>query len=92
MNCICYNIYNMIQEQIGQLFMTVARNRASSSTSHSDDGMFRPNLNLLNQPRREFDTNFFFYFFLIIFAIVTLSSMLTSRRRGRIFGSGSKIQ
>ena len=82
MNCVCYNIINRIQNELGNLLSSVLNNRLNSGTPSTDDGAYQPNFNLLDDGNaRSFDTNTFFYIFMILLAIVTLSTMLGSRRR-----------
>ena len=82
MNCVCYNIFNRLQNELGNLLSSVINNRLSSGTPSTDDGAYQPNFNLLdNGNSRSFDTNTFFYIFMILLAIVTLSTMIRSRRR-----------
>ena len=47
MNCVCYNIMNNLQTSLANLLMTAANNRINSGSSTTDDGNYRPNLNLL---------------------------------------------
>ena len=82
MNCVCYNIFNRLQTELGNLLSSVAFNRLNSANPSTDDGSYQPNFNLLDDGNsRSFDTNTFFYIFMILLAIVTLSTMLGSRRR-----------
>ena len=82
MNCVCYNIFNRLQNELGNLLSSVINNRLNSGTPSTDDGAYQPNFNLLdNGNSRSFDTNTFFYIFMILLAIVTLSTMIRSRRR-----------
>ena len=82
MNCVCYNIINRLQNELGNLLSSVINNRLNSGTPSTDDGAYQPNFNLLdNGNSRSFDTNTFFYIFMILLAIVTLSTMIRSRRR-----------
>ncbi len=82
MNCVCYNIFNRLQNELGNLLSSVINNGLSSGTPSTDDGAYQPNFNLLdNGNSRSFDTNTFFYIFMILLAIVTLSTMIRSRRR-----------
>ena len=84
MNCVCYNIINNLQRQINNLFTTVANNRLNSGSSSTDDGAYRPNLNLLNtgDQNTSFDLNTIFYIGLILMTFFSFASILNSRRRG----------
>ena len=92
MDCVCYNIINDLQRQINNLFTTVANSRLNSGGSSTDDGAYRPNLNLLDNERHttSFDLNTIFYICIILFTFFTFSSMLNSRRR-RIGGNSSTL-
>ena len=83
MNCVCYNIINNLQRQINNLFTTVANNRLNSGSSTTDDGAYRPNLNLLNtgDQNTSFDLNTIFYIGLILMTFFSFASILNSRRR-----------
>ena len=83
MNCVCYNIINNLQRQINNLFTTVANNRLNSGSSTTDDGAYRPNLNLLNtgDQNTSFDLNTIFYMGLILMTFFSFASILNSRRR-----------
>ena len=89
MNCVCYNIFNRLQTELGNLISSAAFNRLNSHNHSTDDGPYQPNFHLLdNNTSSSFDTNTFFYICMILLAIVTLSSMIGSRRR-RIGGNSS---
>ena len=91
MNCVCYNIFNRLQTELGNLLSSVAFNRINSGNPTTDDGSYQPNFSLLDDnSSRSFDTNTFFYICMILLAIVTLSSMIGSRRR-RIGGNTSTL-
>ena len=91
MNCVCYNIINRLQTELGNLISAVVNNGISSGTPSTDDGAYQPNLHLLDQDTsRSFDTNTFFYIFIILLGIATLSSLIGSRRR-RIIGNASTL-
>ena len=91
MNCVCYNIFNRLQTELGNLLSSAAFNRLNSANPSTDDGSYQPNFNLLDDnTSRSFDTNTFFYICMILLAIVTLSSMIGSRRR-RIGGNASTL-
>ena len=83
MNCVCYNIMNTLQTYLANLLMTAANNRINSGSSTTDDGNYRPNLNLLdeNNQNNNFDLNTFFYVFLILVTFFSFSSIMNSRRR-----------
>ena len=83
MNCVCYNIINHLQRQINNLFTTAANNRLNSGSSTTDDGAYRPNLNLLNtgDQNTSFDLNTIFYIGLILMTFFSFASILNSRRR-----------
>ena len=90
MNCVCSNLYNMIQNNLRQLVSTYVNNRINSGASSTDDGLYSPNLNLLNRENNNnFDTNLFFNIVFILLALVTLSSFINYRRRQRLGGNGS---
>ena len=92
MNCICYDIMNRFQTQLGNLLSSVINNRINSGFPRTDDGAYQPNLNLLDQNNSgSFDANTFFYICMILLAIVTFSTMIGSRRR-RIVGNTSTLQ
>ena len=62
MNCVCYNLFNELQRQINNLLTTAAHNRLTSGSSTTDDGAYRPNLNLLEPSvNNTFDLNTLFY-------------------------------
>ena len=90
MDCICYNFFNNIQTQISNLLSTAASNRLNQGSSTTDDGAYRPNLNLIDNPNTSFDLNTFFYILLIILTFFSFMSMINSRRR-RIGGNGSSL-
>ena len=91
MNCVCYNIINRLQTELGNMISTLVNNRINSGMPSSDDGSFRPNLHLLDDERtRGFDVNTFFYICIILLAIATLSSLMSSRRIG-IAGNTSSL-
>ena len=92
MNCVCYNIMNNLQTSLANLLMTAANNRINSGSSTTDDGNYRPNLNLLdnNNENTSFDLNTFFYVFLILVTFFSFSSIMNSRRR-RIGGNTSSL-
>ena len=83
MNCVCYNIMNNLQTSLANLLMTAANNRINSGSSTTDDGNYRPNLNLSdeNNQNNNFDLNSFFYVFLILVTFFSFSSIMNSRRR-----------
>ena len=83
MNCVCYNIMNNLQTSLANLLMTAANNRINSGSITTDDGNYRPNLNLLdeNNQNNNFDLNTFFYVFLILVTFFSFSSIMNSRRR-----------
>ena len=83
MNCVCYNIINNLQRQINNLFTTAANNRLNSGSSTTDDGAYRPNLNLLGAggQNTSFDLNTIFYIGLILITFFSFASILNSRRR-----------
>ena len=83
MNCVCYNIMNNLQTSLANLLMTAANNRINSGSITTDDGNYRPNLNLLdeNNQNNNFDLNNFFYVFLILVTFFSFSSIMNSRRR-----------
>ena len=83
MNCVCYNIINELQRQINNLFTTVANNRLNSGSSSTDDGTYRPNLNLLepSSPNAFFNLNTIIYISIILIAFFSFASMANSRRR-----------
>ena len=92
MNCVCYNIINRLQTSLANMITTAANNRINSGSSATDDGNYRPNLNLLdgNNQNTSFDLNTFFYVFLLLVTFFSFSSVINSRRR-RIGGSGSSL-
>ncbi len=92
MNCVCYNIINNLQRQISNLITTAANNRLNSGSSSTDDGMYRPNLNLLDNERQNtfFDLNTVFYISLILITFFSFASVLNTRRR-RIGGNRSTL-
>ena len=63
MDCVCYNVLNNLQRQINSLFITAANNRLNSDSSTTDDGAYRPNLNLVEHGNQNtfFDLNTIFY-------------------------------
>ena len=92
MNCVCYNIINYLQRQINNLLTTAVNNRLNSGASTTDDGAYRPNLNLLDNERRgtSFDINTIFYISLILITFFSFASTLNSRRR-RLGGISSTL-
>ena len=92
MNCVCYNIMNNLQTSLANLLMTAANNRINSGLSTTDDGNYRPNLNLLdnNNENTSFDLNTFFYVFLLLITFFSFSSIINSRRR-RVGGNTSTL-
>ncbi len=91
MNCVCYNLFNRLQTELGNIITALVNNRINNSRPSTDDGSYQPNFNLLDQESsRGFDGNTFFYICMILLAIVTLTSMITSRRR-RIVGNSSSL-
>ena len=88
MNCVCSNLYNMIQNSLREMITTYANNRINSDSSSTDDGLYSPNLNLLNR-NNNFDSNLFFNIFVFLLALVTLSSFVNYRRRRRLGNNGS---
>ena len=92
MNCVCYNIMNNLQTSLANLLMTAANNRINSGSSTTNDGNYRPNLNLLdnNNENTSFDLNTFFYVFLLLITFFSFSSIINSRRR-RIGGNTSTL-
>ena len=92
MNCVCYNIMNNLQTSLANLLMTAANNRINSGLSTTDDGNYRPNLNLLdnNNENTSFDLNTFFYVFLLLITFFSFSSIINSRRR-RVGGNTSSL-
>ena len=90
MNCVCYNLINRLQTELGNIISSAANNRINSGLPSTDDGAYQPNLNLLEQNNSgSFDTNTFIYICMILLAIVTFSSMFRSRRR--IGGNSSTL-
>ena len=90
MNCVCYNLFNRLQTELGNIISSAANNRINSGLPSTDDGAYQPNLNLLEQNNSgSFDTNTFIYICMILLAIVTFSSMFRSRRR--IGGNSSTL-
>ena len=90
MNCVCNNLYNMIQNNLREMVTTYANNRINSGSPSTDDGAYNPNLNLLNRENNNsFDSNLFFNVFFFLLALVTLSSFVNYRRRRRLGGNGS---
>lgn len=91
MNCACYNLFNTIQTQLGNMLTAFVNNRLNSGSPTTDDGDYQPNFHLLDDNNnRSFDANTFFYICLILLAIVSLSTMMGSRRR-RIGGNRSTL-
>ena len=91
MNCVCNNIMNRLQASLSNLLTTAANNRINSGLSSTDDGNYRPNLNLLdNNPNNNFDLNTFFYVLIILITLFSFTSMVNSRRR-RIGGNTSSL-
>ena len=92
MNCVCYNIFNELQRQLSNLFTTVANNRLNIGSSSTDDGAYRPNLNLLepNNPNDLLNLNVIFYISIILIAFFSFVSMTNSRRR-RLGGNTSTL-
>ena len=90
MNCVCYNLFNNLQTQLSNLLTTVANNRLNAGGSTTDDGAYRPNLDLLDNQNRSFDLNTFFYILLILFTFFSFTSIINTRRR-RIGGNGSSL-
>ena len=91
MNCVCYNIFNRLQTELGNLLSSVASNRLNSANPSTDDGSYQPNFHLLDDnTSSSFDSNTFFYMCIILLAIATLSSLFSSRRR-RIGGNTSTL-
>ena len=88
MNCVCNILYNMIQNSLREMITTYANNRINSDSSSTDDGLYSPNLNLLNR-NNNFDSNLFFNIFVFLLALVTLSSFVNYRRRRRLGNNGS---
>ena len=91
MNCVCYNIINRIQTEIGNLISTVVNNRINSGTPSTDDGSYQPNFNLIEHNNTGFDINTFFYICMILLALVSLSTLMGSLRRRRIGGNTSTL-
>ena len=92
MNCVCYNIINRLQTELGNIISTLANNRINSGTPSTDDEAYQPNLHLLDQDTpSSFDINTFFYICMTLLAIATLSSLMGSRRRRRIIGNTSSL-
>ena len=92
MNCVCQQLFSLIQTQFGNMISSVISNNISGMTSRSDDGTFEPNLNLLdNQNIHSFDLNSIFYFCMIIAAIVMFSSLFNTRRARIMGGNTSKL-
>ena len=89
MNCVCSNLYNMIQNSLREFITTYANNRINSGSSSTDDGLYSPNLNLINRENSNFDTNFYFNVIVFLLALVTLSSFVNYRRRRRLGNNGS---
>ena len=82
MNCYCYNLFNELQRQINNLLSTAAQNRLSSGASATDDGAYRPNLNLLEPSNNtSFDLNTFFYVIIVLFTFFSFASVMNPRRR-----------
>ena len=83
MNCVCYNIINNLQRQINNLLTTAANNRLNSGSSTTDDGAYRPNLDLLSTDGQNtsFDLNTIFYISLVLMTFFSFASILNSRRR-----------
>ena len=93
MNCVCQQLFSLIQAQFGNMLSSVISNNISGMTSRSDDGTFEPNLHLLdNQNNHSFDLNSILYFCMIIAAIVMFSSLFSSRRARIMGGNTSKLQ
>ena len=91
MNCACYNIMNRFQTELGNLLSSVINNGINSGLPRTDDGVYHPNLNLLDHNNSSsFDTNTFFYICMILLAIITFSTMIGFRRR-RIVGNTSTL-
>ena len=92
MDCICYNIINNLQRQLNNLLSTAANSRLNSASSSTDDGLYQPNLNLLDTERQNasLDLNTFFYITLILITFFSFTSMMNSRRR-RIGGNTSTL-
>ena len=92
MNCVCYNLLNRLQSELGNILSTLVNNRINSDTPRTDDGAYQPNFHLLDDQNtpRSFDTNTFFYIFISLLAIVILSTLMGSRRR-RIIGNSSTL-
>ena len=85
MNCYCYNLFNELQRQINNLLSTAAHNRLSSGASATDDGAYRPNLNLLEPSNNtSFDLNTFFYAVIVLFTFFSFASSMMNPRRRRI--------
>ena len=82
MNCYCYNLFNELQRQINNLLTTAAHNRLTSGSSTTDDGAYRPNLNLLEPSvNNTFDLNTLFYAMIVLFTFFSFASMMNPRRR-----------
>ena len=92
MDCICYNIMNNLQTSLINLLTTAAHNRINSGASTTDDGTYRPNLNLLdnNNQNNLFNLNTFFYILIILITFFSFTSLYNSRRR-RNGGNGSSL-
>ena len=92
MNCACYNLFNTIQIQLGNLLSAFINNGLNSSSPSTDDGHYQPNFHLLDgNSNTTFDANKFFYLCIILLAFVLLSSMMGARR-GRIGGNRSTLK
>ena len=78
----------MIQNSLREMITTYANNRINGDSSSTDDGLYSPNLNLLNR-NNNFDSNLFFNIFVFLLALVTLSSFVNYRRRRRLGNNGS---
>ena len=92
MDCVCYNVLNNLQRQINSLFITAANNRLNSDSSTTDDGAYRPNLNLVEHGNQNtfFDLNTIFYISIILITFFSFASLMNSRRR-RLGGNGSSL-
>ena len=86
MNCICSELYNRIQNSLRELVTVYTNNRINSGPPSTDDGLYRPNLNLLNRENNNtyFDNNLLLNIFFFVLTLVTLSSFVNYRRRRRL--------
>ena len=60
--------------ELGKRFLDsdYSNNRINSGSSSTDDGLYAPNLNLINRENSNFDTNFYFNVIYIFAKVLTI--------------------